>query len=73
MIAKMNKTEIYAKILKLEKALESDKGFGRPSWTLDFVEKTEKKNYRANFLGPICILEIFRYNPSRGVCYITKF
>ena len=26
-----------------------------------------KKNYRANFLGPICILQIFRNNPSRVV------
>ena len=37
---------------------------------LDFVEKAGKrppKKYRANFLGPICILEIFRNNPSRGV------
>ena len=27
----------------------------------------QKKNYRANFLGPICILQIFGNNPSRGV------
>ena len=26
-----------------------------------------KKINRANFLGPICILQIFRNNPSRGV------
>ena len=36
---------------------------------LDVVEKAEKrkKNYRSNFVGPICILEIFKNNPSRGV------
>ena len=37
---------------------------------LDFVEKAEKRRkkiYRANFLGPICILEIFRNNPSKDV------
>ena len=36
---------------------------------LDFVEEAEqhKKNYRENFPGPICILQIFRNNPSRGV------
>ena len=37
---------------------------------MEFVEeaeKTEKKIYRANFRGPICILQIFRNNPSRGV------
>ena len=36
---------------------------------LDFVEEAEKrkKNYRENFLGPICILEIIRNDPSRGV------
>ena len=27
----------------------------------------QKKNYRANVLGPIYILEIFRNNLSRGV------
>ena len=27
----------------------------------------QKKIYRANFLGPICILQIFGNNPSRGV------
>ena len=48
-------------------ALESDIEF--LAAILDTVEKAEKrkKNYRANFLGPICILEIFRNNPSRGV------
>ena len=36
---------------------------------LDFVEEVEKwqKNYWANSLGPICILQIFINNPSSGV------
>ena len=36
---------------------------------LDFVEKAEKRKKinRANFLRPICILQIFRNNPGRGV------
>ena len=37
---------------------------------MEFVEeaeKTAKKIYRANLRGPICILQIFRNNPSRGV------
>ena len=33
---------------------------------LDFV-KEDAQNYRENFLEPICILEIFRNNLSRGV------
>ena len=41
-------------------ALESDIGFWRPSW------KTQKKNYQANPPGPVCILQIFGNNPSRG-------
>ena len=48
------------------KALESDIGFWRPSWILLKLKKA-KKNHRANFVGPICILEIFRNNPSRGL------
>ena len=66
MIAKMNKTKISAKILKRE-TLESGIGFWWPSWILLKKLKNAKKNYRENFLGPICILEIFRNNPSRGV------
>ena len=35
---------------------------------LDFVEKTEKrkKKYQANSRGPICKLQIFENNQSRG-------
>ena len=35
---------------------------------MDFVEKNEKrkKNYQANSPGPVCILQIFGNNPSRG-------
>ena len=45
-------------------ALESDIGFWLPSWIL--LKKAEK-NYRANSLEPIYLLQIFRNNPSRGV------
>ena len=37
---------------------------------LDFVEKTEKRKkkiYQANSPGPVCILQIFGNNPSRGL------
>ena len=51
-------------IHKAVQALESDIEFWRPSWIL--LENSEKY-HRANFLWPICILEIFRNNPSRGV------
>ena len=51
-------------IHKAVQALESDIGFWRPSWIL---LKKLKKITRANFLGPICILQIFRNDPSRGV------
>ena len=44
-------------------ALESDIGFWRPSWIL---LKKLKKNYQANSLGPVCILQIFGNNPRRG-------
>ena len=57
-------------------AQDSDIGFWRPSWILLKKLKNALKNYRANSLGPICILQIFRNNPSRGVgpySYITKF
>ena len=46
-------------------ALESDMIWAA---ILDFVKKTKKtprKNYQKNS-GPICILQIFRNNPSRG-------
>ena len=34
---------------------------------LDFVEETEKrKKIQANSPGPVCILQIFGNNPSRG-------
>ena len=41
-------------------------GFWRPSWILLKKLKNIEKNVKANFLGPICILQIFRNNPSRG-------
>ena len=47
-------------------ALESDIGFWQPSWILLEAEKRPKK-LPANSLGPICILQIFRNNPIRGV------
>ena len=37
-------------------------GFWRPSWIL--LKKL--KNTEKNFLGPICILQIFRNNPIRA-------
>ena len=36
---------------------------------LDFVDETgkrKKKNYQANSTGPVCILQIFGNNLSRG-------
>ena len=56
-------TQIYEAV----QALESDIRFWRPSWILLKKLKNAPKNYRANFLGPICILQIFRNNPSRDV------
>ena len=44
-------------------ALKSDIGFWRPSLSLLKKLKKEKK---ANSPGPICILQIFGNNPSRG-------
>ena len=38
--------------------LESDIGFWRPSWIFIKELKKRKKKLRANFLGPICILQI---------------
>ena len=54
-------------INKAVQALESDIGFWRSF--LDFAEDGEKRRkiVHGNFLGPICILQIFRNNPSRGV------
>ena len=48
-------------------ALESDMGFWRPSWILLKKLTNAEKIYRANSLGPISILQIFRNNLSRGV------
>ena len=47
-------------------ALKSDIGFWRPSLSLLKKLKKEKNNYQANSPGPICILQIFGNNPSRG-------
>ena len=54
-------------IQKAVQALESDIGFWQSSWILLKKLKNAPKNYRANFLGPICILQFFRNNPGRGV------
>ena len=54
-------------IHKAVQALESDIGFWRPLWILLKKLKNAEKFYRANFLGPTFILQIFRNNPSRGV------
>ena len=54
-------------IHKAVQALESDIGFWRPSWILLKKLKNAETINRANFTGPICILQIFRNNPSRGV------
>ena len=53
-------------IYEAVQALESDIGFWRLS--KDFVEEAEKRpiNYGGNSLGPICKLQIFRNNQSRG-------
>ena len=50
------------------RALESDM-YRILAAILDFVKEAKKvKNlYRANSLGPKCILQIIRNNPSRGV------
>ena len=50
-------------IQKAVQALESDRILAA---ILYFAEKRQK-NYRANVIGPICILQIFRKNPRRGV------
>ena len=46
-------------IHKAVQALESDIGFWRSFW--DFAEEGEKRRkiVHGNFLGPICILQIF--------------
>ena len=46
-------------------ALESDIGFSRPPWVLLKKLKNASKK-QANSPGLICILKIFRNNPSRG-------
>ena len=59
-------------IHKAVQALESDRILAA---ILDFVEEAEKRRkkiYRASFLGPICILQIFRNNPSRVVWLYYK-
>ena len=50
-------------IHKAIQALESDIGFRRPSWIL----LNKLKNAEKNCTGPVCTLQIFRNNPSRGV------
>ena len=41
-------------------------GFWRPSWILLRKLKNAKKIHQANSPGPVCILQIFGNNPSRG-------
>ena len=41
-------------------------GFWRPSWILLKKLKNSKKVHQANSPGPVCILQIFGNNPSRG-------
>ena len=41
-------------------------GFWWPSWILLKKLRNAKKNYQTNFPGPVCILQIFGNNPSRG-------
>ena len=42
-------------------------GFWRPSWILlKKLENAKKKIHQANSPGPVCILQIFGNNPSRG-------
>ena len=53
-------------IQQINEALESDIGFWQSSWILLKKLKKAKKNYRANSLGPICILQIFGNNPISG-------
>ena len=53
-------------IHKAVQALESDIGFWRPSWILLKKLKNAKKIHQANSPGPVCILQIFGNNPSRG-------
>ena len=60
-------------IHKAIQALESDIGYLRPSWILLKKLKNVKNIYRANSSGPICILQIFRNNPSRGVWLYYQF
>ena len=48
-------------------ALESHIGFCRPSWILlEKLENTIKKKYQAHSPGPICLVQIFGNNLSRG-------
>ena len=54
-------------IHKAVQALESDIGYWGPSWILLKKLKSAEKIHRANFPGPVFILQIFRNNPSRGV------
>ena len=42
-------------------------GFWRPSWILlKKLKNAKKKIYQKNSPGPVCILQIFGNNPSRG-------
>ena len=41
-------------------------GFWRPSWILLKKLENANKNYQANSPGPVCILQIFGNNLSRG-------
>ena len=52
---------------KAVQALACAIGFWRPSLILfKKTKKRKEKNYQANSPGPVCILQIFEINPSRG-------
>ena len=48
------------------RALACALGFWRPSLILLKKLKNAKKNHQTNSPGPVCILQIFGNNPSRG-------
>ena len=58
---------IQTKPNKAVQALACAIGFWQKSWILlKKLKNAKNKNYRANSPGPVCILQIFGNNPSRG-------
>ena len=51
---------------KAVQALACAIGFWRPSLILLKKMENAKENHQANSPGPVCILQIFGNNPSRG-------